>query len=181
MFGTYNLPVNLVWNFFYFDYKVDNTSMSGTMKSQREFKISKTIVSFIILWRELETNKPAIQCSVVHLDVENFSEELLQCLLCHKEPARRIQSPLLAAFCLLLAGSLWHKSSWFPCTERSYYRRPYAIKGFLRSKPPSRGLWMQRAGSLWHKRHHSNSSEKSSTSRWTTLPMRGSIIGALMP
>ena len=29
---------------------------------------------------------------------------------------------------------------------------------------------MRRAGSLWHKRHHSNSSEKSSTSRWTTLP-----------
>ena len=28
-------------------------------------------------------------------------------LLCHKEPARSIQSPLL--FCLLLAGSLWHK------------------------------------------------------------------------
>ena len=31
--------------------------------------------------------------SVVHIDVEDFSEELLQCLLCHKEPARRIQSP----------------------------------------------------------------------------------------
>ena len=44
--------------------------------------------------------------SVVHLDVEDFSEELLRCLLCHKEPARRIQSPLLGAFCLLLAGSL---------------------------------------------------------------------------
>ena len=40
--------------------------------------------------------------SVVHLDVEDFSEELLQCLLCHKEPARPIQSPLLGAFCLLL-------------------------------------------------------------------------------
>ena len=35
--------------------------------------------------------------SVVHLDVEDCSEELLQCLLCHKEPARRIQSPLLGA------------------------------------------------------------------------------------
>ena len=33
--------------------------------------------------------------SVVHLDVEDFSEELLWCLLCHKEPARRNQSPLL--------------------------------------------------------------------------------------
>ena len=49
-------------------------------------------------------------------------------LLCHKEPAPRIQSSLLGAFCLLLAGSLWHKDSWLPCTERSYYRRPYAIK-----------------------------------------------------
>ena len=35
------------------------------------------------------------QVSVVHLDVEDFSEELLRCLLCHKEPAPRIQSPLL--------------------------------------------------------------------------------------
>ena len=53
-----------------------------------------------------------------------------------------------------LAGSLCHKDSWLPCTERSYYRRPYAIKnqrgaskippngGILRSKAPSRGLWM---------------------------------------
>ena len=31
--------------------------------------------------------------SVVHLDVEDCSEELLWCLLCHKEPAPRIQSP----------------------------------------------------------------------------------------
>ena len=37
--------------------------MLNTMKSQRGFKISKTIVSFIILWRELETNKPAVQFS----------------------------------------------------------------------------------------------------------------------
>ena len=35
--------------------------------------------------------------SVVHLDVEDFSEELLRCLLCHKEPACCIQSPLLGA------------------------------------------------------------------------------------
>ena len=60
--------------------------------------------------------------------VESFIVLLRQCLLCHKEPAPRIQSPLLGAFCLLLAGSLWHKDSWLPCTERSYYRRPYAIK-----------------------------------------------------
>ena len=55
MFGTYNLPVNLVWNYFYFDYKADNTSKSNTMKSQWDFKFSKTIVSFITLWTELKT------------------------------------------------------------------------------------------------------------------------------
>ena len=44
-------------------------------------------------------------------------------LLCHKEPARRIQSPLLGAFCLLLAGSLWHKGAYnrtFPWMEANY-------------------------------------------------------------
>ena len=69
------------------------------------------------------------------------------------------------AFCLLLAGSLWHKGAYnrtFPCMEANY---PYAIKnqrgaskkplvgGFLRSKAPSRGLWIRGVGSLWHKRH----------------------------
>ena len=60
--------------------------------------------------------------------VESFILLLRQCLLCHKEPARRIQSPLLGAFCLLLAGSLWHKGAYnrtFPCMEANY---PYAIK-----------------------------------------------------
>ena len=37
---------------------------------------------------------------------------------------------------------------------------------------------MRRAGSLWHKRHHSNSSEKSSTSRWTTLHRNNSANSA---
>ena len=60
--------------------------------------------------------------------VESFIVLLRQCLLCHKEPARRIKSLLLGAFCLLLAGSLCHKDSWLPCTERSYFRPPYAIK-----------------------------------------------------
>ena len=49
-------------------------------------------------------------------------------LLRHKEPARLIQSPLLGAFCLLLAGSLRHKGAYnrtFPCMEANY---PYAIK-----------------------------------------------------
>ena len=36
-------------------------------------------------------------------------------------------------FCLLLAGSLWHKDS-----------------GILRSKAPSRGLWMPELVYLWH-------------------------------
>ena len=45
----------------------------------------------------LPPSLPPCWTSVVHLDVEDFSEELLQCLLCHKEPARRIQSPLLGA------------------------------------------------------------------------------------
>ena len=42
-------------------------------------------------------------------------------LLCHKEPARHIQSPLLGA--LLLVGSLWHKGAYnrtFPCMEATY-------------------------------------------------------------
>ena len=67
------------------------------------------------------------QCGPLSL-VESFIVLLRQCLLCHKEPARRIQSPLLGAFCLLLAGSLWHKNSWLQYTESSYYRRLYAIK-----------------------------------------------------
>ena len=39
-----------------------------------------------------------------------------------------IQSPLLGVFCMLLAGSLWHKGAYnrsFPCMEANY---PYAIK-----------------------------------------------------
>ena len=81
---------------------------------------------------------------------------LAPALLCHKEPARRIQSPLLGALerkiplggyfacsSLVLYGI---RDRWLPCTERSYYRRPYAIKnqrgaskipqvgGILRSK-----------------------------------------------
>ena len=161
---------------------VGGTENSDTEAPSAEFvswdgKRSEVMFNLSVIHR-------SVWYSVVHLVVEDFSEELLWCLLCHKEPARRIQSPQLGALSLLLAGSLWHKDSWLPCTERSYYRRPYAIKnqrgaskkplvgGFLRSKAPSRGLWMRGAGSLWHKRHCSNSSEKSSTSRWTTLEER---------
>ena len=54
----------------------------------------------------------------------------------------------LDVFCMVgwlpYAGSLCHKDSWLPCTERSYYRPPYAIKNQrgASSKAPSRGLWM---------------------------------------
>ena len=49
-------------------------------------------------------------------------------ILCHKElgssskpkPTRRIG---MGVIWLLLVGSLWHKDSWPPCTESSYYRR----------------------------------------------------------
>ena len=91
--------------------------------------------------------------SVVHLDLEDFSEELLLCLLCHKDLGRRIQSPLLGAFCLLLAGSLWHRGAYnrtFPCMKANY---PYAIKNQQgASKKPLVGSGSL-AGSLWHKRH----------------------------
>ena len=83
------------------------------------------------------------QCGPLSL-VESFTVLLRQCLLCHKEPARRIQSPLLGAFCLLHAGSLWHKGAYnriFPCMEANY-------------------PWMQRTGSLWHKRHWSSNNMK---------------------
>ena len=62
--------------------------------------------------------------------VESFKVLLALAVLCHKEPARASKSPLTGVFCLLLAASLWHKTAGEvnPCTERSYYRQPYAIK-----------------------------------------------------
>ena len=56
---------------------------------------------------------------------------MLAPILCHKEPAQKslnAKYPHWVVFFLFLAGSLCHKDSWLPCTERSYYRRPYAIK-----------------------------------------------------
>ena len=90
---------------------------------------------------------------VVHIDVEECSEALLCQQSCaiknqfvaYKTPSR---APIIGRT--------------FPCMEADY---PYTIKnqrgaskkplvgGFLRSKAPSRGLWMRGAGSLWHKRH----------------------------
>ena len=78
-----------------------------------------------------------IESRVVHLDVEDRSEELLApALLCHKEPARRIQSPLLGASArkiplggiLLAPRWLWHKGAYnrtLPCMEATF---PYATK-----------------------------------------------------
>ena len=73
--------------------------------------------------------------SVVHLDVEDCSEELLWCLLCHKEPARRNQSLHLGACGIFLLAPRW----------------------FLMEKE------------CWH----SNSSEQSSTLKWTSLNYTG--------
>ena len=42
------------------------------------------------------------------IELKYFHSVATPALLCHKEPARRIQSPI-GVFCLLLAGSLWHK------------------------------------------------------------------------
>ena len=70
---------------------------------------------------------PFLQCASLSL-VESFTVLLRQCVLCHKEPARRIQSPTLGAFFVLLAGSSWHKNSWLPSLERSYDRHPYALE-----------------------------------------------------
>ena len=62
---------------------------------------------------------------LVHLDVEDCSEELLRqqsyaikTKLGHPKPLEKL--PTLGVFCMLLAGSLWHKDSWLPCTERSW-------------------------------------------------------------
>ena len=49
-----------------------------------------------------------------------------QSYLCHTEPAGASNDPMGLSF--LLAISLCHKDSWLPYTERSYYRRPNAIK-----------------------------------------------------
>ena len=79
---------------------------------------------------------------------------LLWVTLCHKEPAQGKQETcwvfwhsLLGA--LLPAGSLRHKDSWLPCTERMYYRRPYAIKnqGWTSKKDNYQGLssWLMRS------------------------------------
>ena len=124
-----------------------------------------------------------LETRLVHLGVEDCSEELarqqsyaIKNQLGHPKPLLGNEKyPHWGVFCLLLAGSLWHKGAYnrtFPCMEANY---PYAIKnqrgaskkplvgGFLRSKAPSRGLWMRGAGSLWHKRHWRSNTMKLST------------------
>ena len=67
-------------------------------------------------------------------------------------------------------GSHWSRVLLAPALLCHKEPAKYPPSGILRSKAPSRRLWMRRAGSLWHKRDGaSNSSEVSSTSRWTTL------------
>ena len=99
---------------------------------------------FVCCTRGCQNSPDYILCtSVVHLDVEDFSEELLrQCLLCHKEPARLIKSTLLEA--------LERKKP--PTRDLSVHISQLSLchKEPARSKQkaPSRRLWMQGAGSL---------------------------------
>ena len=63
----------------------------------------------------------------------------------HPKPSTRgfgTQNTILGVFCLLLAGSLWHKGAYkrtFPCMEANY---PYTIKNQRRASNGIRGLWM---------------------------------------
>ena len=61
------------------------------------------------------------QCSTLSL-VQTFRVVLRQ------QSYYAIKNQFVVSKALLLAGSLWHKDSWLQCTERSYYRRPNAIK-----------------------------------------------------
>ena len=48
---------------------------------------------------------------------------------------------------LLLVGSLCHKDGWLTCTERSYYRRPYAINTKQKAREPGvAGSYQVRSG-----------------------------------
>ena len=86
---------------------------------------------------------------LVHLDVEDCSEELL----CQQSYAitnqlRHSKPPPTRGFGTLLAGSLWHKGAYnrtFPCMEATY---PYAIKNqrgesWIYLVPGWRQWWLQ--------------------------------------
>ena len=81
------------------DFKSDKTeSSSSIFQKLTELHLKGNKYRDVSVLPSLLADTPSlarlsIQVSVVHLDVEDFSEELL----CHKEPASRIQSPLLGA------------------------------------------------------------------------------------
>ena len=71
---------------------------------------------------------PNLRTKVLHLDVEERFEELLApALLCHKEPARRIQSPLLGA----LERKIPLGIGGFHARKAPIMWRPYAINNQL--------------------------------------------------
>ena len=79
-------------------------------------------------------------CAIIH----HFRPHLLAV-----SPLSLVETRLSLVFCLLLAGSLWHKGAYnrnFTCMEASY--------SFLWHKEPARSKQNtpnSRAGSLWHK------------------------------
>ena len=79
------------------DFKSDKTeSSSSIFQKLTELHLKGNKYRDVSVLPSLLADTPSlarlsIQVSVVHLDVEDFSEELLWCLLCHKEPARSKQ------------------------------------------------------------------------------------------
>ena len=74
-------------------------------------------------WSTLIGRAPTLLRS--HWSRASLSSDAGASSLMPKRTSSDIQSPLLGSlerkiFCLLLAGSLWHKDSWLPCMERSY-------------------------------------------------------------
>ena len=67
------------------------------------------------------------------IELKYFHDVAPPALLCHKEPAaldRKIPPYYLYFACSSLV-LYCIRDRWLPCTERSYYRRPYAIKNQL--------------------------------------------------
>ena len=73
-------------------------------------------------------SRAVLRFSVVHLDFEDFSEELLQCLLCHKEPARSKQKAPSWGLWMRGAGSLWHKRHWQQHYKALYQWEPSLVE-----------------------------------------------------
>ena len=97
--------------FFWVFILIWNQALTQVIPTMRNFKVFSTLIG----------RDPT---SLDSLLVESFRMLLPPAILCHKEPACRIQiqSPLLGALerkllllgllCLFFAGSLWHKDSW---------------------------------------------------------------------